>query len=84
MIYNYKLRAECSEDVFNFINASGGRIMLFKLIKDDSVIPDVKFEFETSMELSEVIKILRGIDDSHVMYQTVQLKENYTGVRNDL
>lgn len=53
----------------------------FKMQRDEQ-LPDVEFEFETELALDEIIMTLQDIDDSHVMYQTVQPIEKYTGERN--
>jgi hypothetical protein len=45
-------------------------------------IPDVEFEFETDLALDEIIMCLKTIADSHVMYQTVNTLQDYTGERN--
>lgn len=53
----------------------------FKMQKDEE-LPDVEFEFETELALDEIIMTLKDIDDSHVMYQTVQPIEKYNGERD--
>ncbi len=77
----YKLRAECSQDVAEFIQNVHSQLKSFKMIKDDE-LPDVYFEFETELALDEIILTLKDIEDSHVMFQTVQPIEKYTGERN--
>lgn len=77
----YKLRAECSNDVARFIMNAHSLMTNFKMQKDDE-LPDVEFEFETELALDEIIMTLQDIDDSHVMYQTIQPIEKYTGERD--
>lgn len=78
----YKLRAECSQDILNFLEKSGNQMMSFKMTREDLTFPDAEFEFETKLTLDEIILILKGIIDSHVMYQTVKPISEYTGERN--
>jgi hypothetical protein len=77
----YKLRAECSNDVAQFIMNAHSQMTKFKMQKDKE-LPDIEFEFETELALDEIIMTLQDIDDSHVMYQTVQPIEKYTGERD--
>ena len=77
----YKLRAECSNDVMKFIEKAHGHMENFKMERDKQ-FPDVDFEFESKLNLDEIILILRDIDDGHVMVQTVKPIKEYTGERN--
>lgn len=78
---HYKLRAECSNDVMRFIENAHGHMEGFKMERDKR-FPDVDFEFESNLNLEEIISILRLIDDGHVMVQTVKPTGEYTGRRN--
>ena len=77
----YKLRAECSNDVVQFIQNAHSQMTNFKMQKDKE-LPDVEFEFETELALDEIILTLKEIEDSHVMYQTVKPIDEYTGERD--
>lgn len=79
---NYKLRAECSKDVLNFLNKTHNEISSLKMIRDGGGFPDVEFEFETKLSLNKIFSILHGIEDTHVMRQTIKPIEEYTGERN--
>lgn len=78
----YKLRAECSQDVINFIANAHSQMHTFSMIKEDPSFPDCELIFETELELDEIILTLKDIDDSHVMYQTVKRLTEYTGERD--
>lgn len=82
----YKLRAECSRDVLNFIQAANDCMSTFNMTRINDPLsnrmPDVAFEFEIDLELSEVIDLLKTIPDSHIMYETVEPIEQYDGERN--
>lgn len=81
----YKLRAECISDVND----------LAKLLKDSNLInekidelningipiPDVEYTFDVNQTIEEVIEIIKLIPDSHVMYETVEIYDKYTGKR---
>lgn len=75
------MRAEVIDDVLLFVSNAPRRLTGFK-VHQQSGFHDVEFEFETESTLDEIIKTLSEIDDAHVMYQTVQPIEHYTGERN--
>ena len=77
----YKLRAECSDDVMNFLNNIHSQLLSFKFLRWKNY-PDCELIFTTELELDEIQMTLLDIDDAHVMAQTVQLYKNYTGKRN--
>jgi hypothetical protein len=77
----YKLRAECSHDVSQFILNAHSQMTAFKMQKYKE-LPDVEFEFETELALDKIITILEGINDSHVMCETVKPLGEYTGERD--
>lgn len=80
----YKLRAECLPDVVQFIentNKRGTMITNYKIEKD-KLVSDVYFEFELKLTIPEIIDILQNQKDSHVMYQTVNPIDKYTGERD--
>lgn len=76
----YKLRAECSQDVVNFLNNVHSQLSSFKMIKDTD-FPDVEFEFETDLDFEEILRAMLFLDDAHVMLQTVEKIDKYTGER---
>lgn len=77
----YRLRAESSNDVSLFIQKTHWRMNSFSMLKYNK-LPDIDFQFETDLKLEEIILILKDIEDSHVMYQTVKPIEEYTGDRD--
>lgn len=79
----YKLRAESSTDVMNFLDVIYLKLISFSMMRIDHNFPnDVVLEFETELNLKEIISYLRDIEDSHVMYQTVKPIMEYTGERD--
>lgn len=75
----YKLRAECIADVIKLMENT--RLESYKIISADARIPDVEFEFSVMLDLREIKNILLGIQDTHVMRETVAQFEEYTGER---
>ncbi len=80
--YRYKLRAEVSRDVIEFLGIAHTDLTDFRMTRVNLFIPDVEFEFETHLSLTEVIQQLKRLIDGHVMYQTVKPINEYTGERN--
>jgi len=92
-VSNYKLRGECYVDVAQFLEKlidkcnSEIRHHRFETINifqdpDKCGFPDCDLEFSTTLSLEQIRDLLKLIPDSHVMLQTVELAENYTGERN--
>jgi hypothetical protein len=82
----YKFRAECIHDVWRFLDKiSRDSITQLSItpveINPGVFVPDVEVEITTETLFKEIHKILRGIVDGHVMSETIQLKELYTGER---
>lgn len=72
----YKFRAECSQDAEQFKQENREAISDFEIVPVEG-FPDVDVTFDSHLELSEIIELMRDIDDGHVMYQT-QAKEIMT------
>ena len=53
----------------------------FKMTRMVKSIPDVELEFESEFPKGKFVDILDGIADCHVMSQTVETFESYTGER---
>lgn len=76
---HFKLRAECFDDVI---------LLIKKLptcwgikIEQWDILPDVEFEFKTSLTSDEIIAILMKQDDSHTMIDTLKPIDEYSGER---
>lgn len=85
----FKFRAECTIDIIQFIIAAkdagidihnpNHRIMNI----DGTPLPDAEFQFDTKTgTLDKIIDVMKGMEDAHVMYQTVQPIDTYTGERD--
>lgn len=84
----YKLRAECLEDIYNFIKKLGetshtalGTFKVSPCIVEGLRYPDCVLEFKSSLTMNEIKAILKTIPDGHVMLETVNPAERYTGDR---
>lgn len=85
--YKYGFRAEFVYDIIEFQN----NLMSNKLYKyngwnlnysRDSIFPDVDCELEIDLEIDKVREIMRLQIDSHVMTQSINDYDNYTGDRD--
>jgi len=77
----FKLRAECLNDAIQFIRSRKIKNLWHVKIEQEELYPDVDFEFNTKMSLKEILIILSTIPDSHVMMDTINPIEKYTGKR---
>jgi len=77
----FKLRAEGTGDVLDFLVAASGSVVTHKtdLIGNG---PDCTLEFTTYYDLQAVVWALNSMLDLHVMAETVMPVEQYTGERN--
>ena len=74
----YKFRAECLADVANFLlefRPEHTEIVAAKMI------PDVECVIKTSADIDKVKGAMADVMDSHVMMQTIQPIDKYTGER---
>ncbi|RDB07928.1 protein kinase domain-containing protein [Runella aurantiaca] len=79
-IKEYCFRAECEIDVDELRKLMGRKCL--KIKKNIDVFPDVFVVLYTTLQLDELRDEIRKVEDGHVMLQTVELKDNYTGERN--
>jgi len=80
----YKFRAECELDFRNllslFYNEPEHHISAIKI--NGKAMPDIEVELMTPLPLNELRNMMREVEDGHVMLQTVQPIERYTGERD--
>lgn len=75
----YKCRAELHSDINEVIS----KCVLNNIYIYTHSIHDVEWVFETDdLELNELIEFIKDIPDTHILYQTLQLEEEYTGERD--
>lgn len=81
----YKLRAECKHDVKQLSCILSQFTITEEKIDECNIngipIPDVEYTFDVNQTIEEVIEIIKDIPDSHVMYQTIETIDKYTGER---
>lgn len=77
---HFKLRAECLDDVLLFIHIMPINVWEMKILQMGQ-LPDVEFEFKTTLTLDEILAILSKQVDSHVMMETLRPFDEYTGER---
>lgn len=90
-MYKYKLRAECQDDCSLFAGRLVGacRASNYKHRVETNIIPDPNYpdcdmDFSTTFPIDKVREIIAGIPDAHVMLETVEYEQNYTGDRSDI
>ena len=76
----YALRAEAPRDIMLFIKAIRNESAFKQLLIPDDV--DASLVFLSGLSLDELRECIGGIDDGHVMRQTVMPISEYTGERN--
>lgn len=79
-IKHFKLRAECLDDVLLLIHRMPQNVWEMKILQVGQ-LPDVVFEFKTTLTLDEILAILKMQVDSHVMMETLRPFDEYTGER---
>lgn len=83
----YKCRAECQRDieVFKEWITNKKPAITFGDMSTHSIFPDCELVFYSSLNLEKVQEIINEADrvfrDLHVMYDTVQYLNSYTGIR---
>ncbi len=75
----YKLRAECTHDIEQFKHVMDGYAWNYKEASPHP--PDVTMTFDCALNKERIIYRLRLVPDSHVMIETLELAEEYTGIR---
>lgn len=79
----YKFRAECESDVDFVLEILED--LAFKIVKTADVdLPDMVVEFDSFTDLVSIKNMLilsKNDEDIHVILDTIELKENYTGER---
>ncbi len=73
----YSFRAECSHDVQVFITrarqacyeVAHGKIYTQQF--RGTMLPDVKFQFDSNATIEQLQQVMAGIEDSHVMAETL-------------
>jgi hypothetical protein len=84
-VEKYKFRAECYIDVEKLLRiVRHGEIASVTIFFDG--IPDVTvlLHMDEGVQLNTVRNYMRLVEDSHVMWQTVQPEHLYTGEREDI
>jgi len=81
---DYKFRAECFLDVVNLLTELlkiDGIVIGNVQISPDTTLPDCEVSLQCSLSLDELKAITHNVDDGHVMRETMQTADCYTGER---
>ena len=76
---HFKLRAECLDDVL-FLYKKMPQIWGINIVQWGHM-PDIEFEFKTTLTSDEILAILKKRVDGHVMIDTLKPYDEYTGER---
>lgn len=77
----YKCRAEIATDAYSFALNNSKHIWVFKVKRMEKGIPDVVVTFKSELSLEKLKEKMSKIEDAHVMYESLNLKEEYNGER---
>lgn len=76
----FSFRAECPADLVRFkVACASAGVTTSLAAHTDGECPDVDVELESSASLDALREVMRGLNDGHVMLQTIRecrLKEN--------
>lgn len=78
---SFKFRSECFNDILEFMKLHGEHIGKIGIQRNES-FPDCECTFTSELDRGELIEKLRDVVDGHVMVQTLEEEENYTGNRD--
>lgn len=76
----YKLRADCVQDILNFINQLVNHGIKANFGSINTLYNELVFETKISRE--EIMALIRNVEKGHVMLQTIQPLGKYTGERD--
>lgn len=80
----YKFRAGFLSEVFDFLNELPRGEMMDIVIVQPEAWPDVDCNIQVrSMDLKNLINLANKTTDGHVIAQTINTVENYTGERDN-
>lgn len=74
----FKFRSECILDVTRFLNLI--EVQSVEITKA-ATFPDCVVILESKLKLETLVECAQCIPDGHVIVETLQLEENYTGDR---
>lgn len=80
----YAFRAEVISDVLKLLKLPEvlRSVTYIKIEKEDQILPDVEVKLVSTLSLEELRKQMREVEDGHVMVQTLNYKNEYTGERD--
>ena len=78
----YKMRAECSSDLGRFLmNVTVFSFTADGLTIEGLAVPDMEATFTSNLSLSQLRSEIAKIEDGHVMLESLNYAEEYTGER---
>jgi hypothetical protein len=78
-IMKYKCRAECQFDVFKFMeDIAFGTVVI---TRPNPLFPDCEVVMDSILHKFLLVRRAKALTDCHVIAETLELEENYTGER---
>lgn len=80
-LISYKCRAEIPSEAYRFAMINSNDIWAFKVERIEKDIPDVVVSFQSKLTIEELKLRMSKIEDTHVMYESLKLENEYDGKR---
>jgi hypothetical protein len=79
----YRMRAECLIDLTRALLKLGKEpgYLNATIVRGSRIVPDCQMTVETELSINDVRALLLEVVDGHVMYESVDEEEHYTGKR---
>ena len=71
----FSFRAECLADVLELLGSNEMKTLGRVIIAPDGRLPDVEVELNIQMTQRQLLAIIGGIEDGHVMGETLRMKD---------
>lgn len=82
MLQSYKCRFELTGDMDEAIRVlENNNIDIIEIRRGTNPFNDDEWEFMSFAPLNKLIEVLKKGMDLHIIYESLELKENYTGER---
>ncbi len=78
---SFKFRSECFHDILELMKLHGEHIGKISIQRHES-FPDCECTLSSNLDRGELLEKMRDVTDGHVMVETLEEEENYTGIRD--
>jgi len=77
----YQTRPEVDSDFEKFLNLAGDKVVDVEFVSRKSLFYD-SVKFNSTLSYYEILDIMNDVIDGHIMRETLDFTEDYTGERN--